>query len=172
MIKSFNEFINESAQSASTQEEANFSIYDEINEPFAEYIRQEEIRIQQEQEDLYKTQSFLEEVLRQFDITVEDVKRDFEDVIVGEQKIVTNIVKHDEGKCEVKVIFDTTVPFDYKPTPEEKENEDFVNPEMALDDRVMSADQSISKNVRVSLGLKNEEGNCTIEVFVDDLYIL
>lgn len=169
MIKNFNEFINESA---STQEEVNFSIYDEINEPFVEYIRQEEIRIQQEQEDLYKTRLNLEEVLRQFDITVEDVKRDFEDVIVGEPKIVTNIVKQDEGECEVKVIFDTTVPYDYKPTPEEKENEDFVNPEMALDDRVMKADQSISKNVRVFLGLGNDEGNCTIEVFVDDLYVL
>ena len=167
MIKNFNEFVNESA---STQE-VKFSDYDEINEPFVKYIRQEEIRIQQEQEDLYKTQSFLEDVLRQLDMTVEDVKRDFEDVIVGEPKIVTNIVKHDEGECEVKVIFDTTVPYDYKPTPEEKENEDFVNPEMALDDRVMEADQSISKNVRVFLGLGNAEGNCTIEVFVDDLYV-
>ena len=167
MIKNFNEFINESA---STQE-VKFSDYDEINEPFVEYIRQEEIRIQQEQEDLYKTQRFLEEVLRALDVTVEDVKRDFEDVIVGEPKIETDVVKYDDGECEVKVIFDTNVPFDYKPTPEEKENEDFENPELVLDDRCMSADQSISKYVRVSLGLKNAEGNCTIEVFVDNLYV-
>jgi hypothetical protein len=168
MIKNFNEFINESA---STQE-VKFSIYDEINEPFVEYINKEEFRIQQEQENLYKTQDLLEDVLSDLDNTVEMVQRDFEDVIVGEPKIVTNVVKYDEGECEVKVIFDTNVPFDYKPTPEEKENEDFVNPEMALDDRVMSADQRISKKVRVFLGLGNDEGNCTIEVFVDDLYIL
>lgn len=167
MIKNFNEFVNESV---STQE-VKFSIYDEINEPFVDYIRQEEIRIQQEQEDLYKTQRFLEDVLSALDDTVKIVKRDFEDVIVGEPKIVTNIVKYDEGECEVKVIFDTNVPYDYKPTPEEKENEDFVNPEMALDDRAMSADQRVSKNVRVFLGLGNAEGNCTIEVFVDDLYV-
>jgi hypothetical protein len=166
MIKNFNEFVNESA---STQ--VKFSIYDEINEPFVDYIRQEEIRIQQEQEDLYKTQRFLENVLRDLDMTVENVKRDFEDVIVGEPKIETNIVKHDDGECEVKVIFDTNVPFDYKPTPEEKENEDFENPELVLDDRAMAADQSISKDVRVFLGLKNAEGNCTIEVFVDNLYV-
>ena len=166
MIKNFNEFINESA---STQE-VEFSIYDEINEPVAEYIRQEEFRIYQEQENLDKTQGLLEEFLHQFDIKVEDVKRDFEDVIVGEPKFVTDIVKHDEGKCEVKVIFDTNVPYNYKPTPEEKENEDFVNPEMALDDRVNEADKS--KNVRVFLGLGNAEVNCTIEVFVDDLYLL
>jgi hypothetical protein len=168
MIKNFNEFVNESA---STQE-VKFSIYDEINEPFVEYINKEEFRIQQEQENLYKTQDLLEDVLSDLDNTVEMVQRDFEDVIVGEPKIVTNVVKYDEGECEVKVIFDTTVPFDYKPTPEEKENEDFVNPEMALDDRVMSADQRISKKVRVFLGLGNDEGNCTIEVFVDDLYVL
>jgi hypothetical protein len=168
MIKNFNEFINESA---STQE-VKFSIYDEINEPFVEYINKEEFRIQQEQENLYKTQDLLEDVLSDLDNTVEMVQRDFEDVIVGEPKIVTNVVKYDEGECEVKVIFDTNVPFDYKPTPEEKENEDFVNPEMALDDRTMSADQRISKKVRVFLGLGNDEGNCTIEVFVDDLYVL
>lgn len=167
MIKKFNEFLNESA---STQE-VKFSIYNEINEPFVEYIRQEEIRIQQEQEDLYKTQRHLEDVLSALDDTVEIVKRDFEDVIVGEPKIVTNIVKYDEGECEVKVIFDTNVPYDYKPTPEEKENEDFVSPEMALDDRAMSADQRVSKNVRVFSGLGNSEGNCTIEVFVNDLYV-
>ena len=167
MIKNFNEFVNESA---STQE-VKFSVYDEINEPFVNYIRQEEIRIQQEQENLYKTQRFLEGVLRNLDLTVEDVKRDFEDVIVGEPKIETNIFKYDEGECEVKVIFDTNVPFDYKPTPEEKENEDFINPESELDDRCMAADQSISKDVRVFLGLKNAEGNCTIEVFVDNLTV-
>lgn len=168
MIKNFNEFVNESA---STQE-VKFSIYDEVNKPFVDFISQEEIRIQQEQEDLYKTQRYLEDVLNSFDATVEDVMRDFEDVIVGEPTIKVEIVKHDEGECEVKAIFNTNVPYDYKPTPEEKENEDFVNPEMELDDRAMSADQSISKYVRVFLGLKNDEGNCTLEVFVDDLYLL
>jgi DNA-directed RNA polymerase subunit L len=167
MIKNFNEFVNESV---STQK-VKFSIYDEINEPFVEYIRQEEIRIQQEQEDLYKTQRNLEDVLRHLDMTVEDVKRDFEDVIVGEPKIVTDIVKFDDGECEVKVIFDTNVPFNYKPTPEEKENEDFEDPEVALELRAMKADQSISKDVRVSSGLENAEGNCTLEVFVDNLYV-
>jgi hypothetical protein len=167
MIKNFNEFVNESA---STQE-VKFSVYDEINKPFVDYIRQEEIRIQQEQEDLYKTQRNLEEVLRALDVTVENIKRDFEDVIVGEPKIETDIVKYDDGECEVKVIFDTNVPFNYKPTPEEEENEDFENPELALDHRAMEADQSISKDVRVSSGLQNDEGNCTIEVFVDNLYV-
>ena len=167
MIKNFNEFVNESA---STQE-VKFSIYDEINEPFVDYIRKEEIRIQQEQEDLYKIQRNLEEVLRALDVTVENVKRDFEEVIVGEPKIETDIVKYDDGECEVKVIFDTNVPFNYKPTPEEKENEDFEDPELALDHRAMEADQSISKDVRVSSGLQNAEGNCTIEVFVDNLYV-
>jgi DNA-directed RNA polymerase subunit L len=167
MIKKFNEFVNES----SSTQKVKFSVYDEINEPFVDYIRQEEIRIQQEQEDLYKTQRNLEDVLRHLDMTVEDVKRDFEDVIVGEPKIVTDIVKFDDGECEVKVIFDTNVPFNYKPTPEEKENEDFEDPEVALELRAMKADQSISKDVRVSSGLENDEGNCTIEVFVDNLYV-
>ena len=167
MIKNFNEFINESA---STQE-VKFSIYDEINEPFAEYIRKEEFRIYQEQENLDKTQGLLEDVLHDLDIKVEDVKRDFEDVIVGEPRIETDIVKFDDGECEVKVIFDTNVPFNYKPTPEEKENEDFENPEMVLDDRALAADQSYHKDVRVSSGLQNTEGNCTIEVFVDNLYV-
>lgn len=167
MIKNFNEFVNESA----SNQEVKFSVYDEINEPFVDYIRKEEIRIQQEQEDLYKTQEYLEDILRYLDLTVEDVKRDFEDVIVGEPRIETDIVKFDDGECEVKVIFDTNVPFDYKPTPEEKDNEDFENPEMVLDDRALAADQSYHKDVRVSLGLKNAEGNCTIEVFVDNLYV-
>lgn len=167
MIKKFNEFLNESA---STQK-VKFSVYDEINEPFVDYIRQEEIRIQQEQEALYKTQRFLQNVLRNLDMAVENVKRDFEDVIVGEPRIETDIVKYDDGECEVKVIFDTNVPFNYKPTPEEKENEDFEDPEVALELRAMKADQSISKDVRVSSGLENDEGNCTIEVFVDNLYV-
>ena len=167
MIQKFEQFVNESA---STQE-VKFSIYDEINKPFVEYIRQEEIRIQQEKEDLYKTQSFLEDILHHLDLTVEDVKKDFEDVIVGEPKIETDVVKHDDGECEVKVIFDTNVPFDYKPTPEEKEDEDFINPEHELDVRCLEADQGYHKDIRVSLGLKNAEGNCTIEVFVDNLYV-
>ena len=167
MIKNFNEFVNEST---STQK-VKFSVYDEINEPFVDYIRQEEIRIQQEQEDLYKTQSFLEDILRHLDMTVEDVKRDFKDVIVGEPKIETNIVKNDDVECEVKVIFNTNVPYDYTPTQEEKENGDFEIPESELDDRAMAADQSYHKDVRVSLGLKNAEGNCTLEVFVDNLYV-
>ena len=167
MIKNFNEFVNESE---STQK-VKFSIYDEINEPFVDYIRQGEIRIQQEQEDLYKTQRYLEDVLRHLDMTVETVKKDFEDVIVGEPKIETNISKYGDGECEVKVIFDTNVPFDYKPTPEEKEDEDFINPEHELDVRCLEADQGYHKDIRVSLGLKNAEGNCTIEVFVDNLYV-
>lgn len=167
MIQKFEQFVNESA---STQE-VKFSIYDEINKPFVDYIRQEEIRIQQEQEDLYKTQRNLEDVLRHLDMTVENVKKDFEDVIVGEPRIETDIAKYDDGECEVKVIFDTNVPFNYKPTPEEKENEDFEDPELTLEFRAMKADQSISKDVRVSSGLQNDEGNCTIEVFVDNLYV-
>ena len=167
MIKNFNEFVNESA---STQE-VKFSAYDEINKPFVDYIRQEELRIQQEQEDLYKTQRHLEDVLRHLDMTVENVKRDFENVIVGEPRIETDIVKYDDGECEVKVIFDTNVPFNYKPTPEEKESEDFEDPELTLELRAMKADKSISKDVRVSSGLPNDEGNCTIEVFVDNLYV-
>ena len=167
MIQKFEQFANEST---STQK-VKFSVYNEINEPFVDYIKQEEIRIQQEQKDLYKTQSFLEDVLSYLDLTIEDVKRDFEDVIVGEPKIETNVVKHDDGECVVKVIFDTNVPYDYKPTPEEKENEDFINPESELDDRCMAADQSYHKDVRVFFGLKNAEGNCTIEVFVDNLYV-
>lgn len=154
MIKNFNEFVNESA---STQE-VKFSIYDEINKPFVEYIRQEEIRIQQEQEDLYKHQRFLEEVMRALDVTIEDVKRDLEDIIVSEPTI-----KVDSDLESVEVIFDTNV--SYAPTNDEVENEKFEE----IESRVMSADQSVSKYVRVEFGLENADGNYTLVVRAENL---
>ena len=154
MIKNFNEFINESA---STQE-VKFSVYDEINEPFVEYIRQEEIRIQQEQEDLYKHQRFLDEVMRALDVTIEDVKRDLEDIIVSEPTI-----KVDSDLESVEVIFDTNI--SYAPTNDEVENEKFEE----IESRVMSADQSVSKYVRVEFGLENAEGNYTLVVRAENL---
>ena len=154
MIKNFNEFVNESA---STQE-VKFSIYDEINEPFVEYIRQEEIRIQQEQEDLYKHKKYLEEVMRALDVTIEDVKRDLEDIIVSEPTI-----KVDSDLESVEVIFDTNV--SYAPTNDEVENEKFDE----IESRVMSADQSVSKYVRVEFGLENAEGNYTLVVSAEHL---
>lgn len=155
MIKNFNEFVNESA---STQE-VKFSAYDEINEPFVDYIRQEELRIQQEQEDLYKHQRFLEEVMGALDVTIEDVKRDLEDIIVSEPTI-----KVDNSDLEsVEVIFDTNV--SYAPTNDEVENEEFEE----IESRVMSADQSVSKYVRVEFGLKNAEGNYTLVVRAEHL---
>lgn len=154
MIKNFNEFVNESA---STQE-VKFSVYDEINEPFVDYIRQEELRIQEEQEDLYKHQRFLEEVMRALDVTIEDVKRDLEDIIVSEPTI-----KVDSDLESVEVIFDTNV--SYAPTNDEVENEKFDE----IESRVMSADQSVSKYVRVEFGLKNNEGNYTLVVRAENL---
>ena len=154
MIKNFNEFINESA---STQE-VKFSVYDEINEPFVEYIRQEEIRIQQEKEDLYKHQRFLEEVMKALDVTIEDVKRDLEDIIVSEPTI-----KVDSDLESVEVIFDTNV--SYAPTNDEVENEKFEE----IESRVMSADQRVSKYVRVEFGLENAEGNYTLVVRAENL---
>ena len=154
MIKNFNEFINEST---STQE-VKFSAYNEINEPFVEYIRQEEIRIQQEQEDLYKHQRFLEEVMRALDVTIEDVKRDLEDIIVSEPTI-----KVDSDLESVEVIFDTNV--SYAPTNDEVENEKFEE----IESRVMSADQSVSKYVRVEFGLENAERNYTLVVRAENL---
>lgn len=154
MIKNFNEFVNEST---STQK-VKFSTYDEINEPFVDYIRQEELRIQQEQEDLYKHQRFLEEVMRALDVTIEDVKRDLEDIIVSEPTI-----KVDSDLESVEVIFDTNV--SYAPTNDEVENEKFEE----IESRVMSADQSVSKYVRVEFGLENAEGNYTLVVRAENL---
>jgi hypothetical protein len=154
MIKKFNEFVNESA---STQK-VKFSVYDEINEPFVDYIRQEELRIQQEQEDLYKHQRFLEEVMGALDVTIEDVKRDLEDIIVSEPTI-----KVDSDLESVEVIFDTNV--SYAPTNDEVENEKFDE----IESRVMSADQSVSKYVRVEFGLENAEGNYTLVVRAEHL---
>jgi hypothetical protein len=154
MIKNFNEFVNESA---STQK-VKFSVYDEINEPFVDYIRQEELRIQQEQEDLYKHQRFLEEVMGALDVTIEDVKRDLEDIIVSEPTI-----KVDSDLESVEVIFDTNV--SYAPTNDEVENEKFDE----IESRVMSADQSVSKYVRVEFGLENAEGNYTLVVRAEHL---
>ena len=154
MIKNFNEFLNESAST----HEVKFSIYDEINEPFVEHIRQEEIRIQQEKEDLYKHQRFLEEVMRALDVTIEDVKRDLEDIIVSEPTI-----KVDSDLESVEVIFDTNVSF--APTNDEVENEKYEE----IESRVMSADQSVSKYVRVEFGLENAEGNYTLVVRAENL---
>ena len=154
MIKNFNEFVNESA---STQE-VKFSVYDEINEPFVEYIKQEEIRIQQEQEDLYTHQRFLEKVMQALDETIEDLKRDLEDIIVSEPTI-----KVDSELESVEVIFDTNVSF--APTNDEAENEKFEE----IESRVMSADQSVSKYVRVEFGLENAEGNYTLVVRAENL---
>ena len=154
MIKNFNEFVNESAST----HEVKFSTYDEINEPFVEYIRQEEIRIQQEKEDLYKHQRFLEEVMRALDVTIEDVKRDLEDIIVSEPTI-----KVDSDLESVEVIFDTNV--SYAPTNDEVENEKFEE----IESRVMSEDQSVSKYVRVEFGLENAEGNYTLVVRAENL---
>ena len=154
MIKNFNEFVNESA---STQK-VKFSVYDEINDPFVEYIKQEEIRIQQEQEDLYKHQRYLQEVMQSLDVTIEDVKRDLEDIIVSEPTI-----KVDSDLESVEVIFDTNV--SYAPTNDEVENEKFEE----IESRVMSADQSVSKYVRVEFGLENAEGNYTLVVRAENL---
>ena len=154
MIKNFNEFLNESAST----HEVKFSIYDEINEPFVEHIRQEEIRIQQEKEDLYKHQRFLEEVMRALDVTIEDVKRDLEDIIVSEPTI-----KVDSDLESVEVIFDTNI--SYAQTNDEVENEKFEE----IESRVMSADQSVSKYVRVEFGLENAEGNYTLVVRAENL---
>lgn len=154
MIKNFNEFVNESA---STQE-VKFSVYDEINEPFVDYIRQEEIRIQQEQEELYKHQRFLEDVMGSLDMTIEEVKRDLEDIIISEPTI-----KVDSELESVEVIFDTNV--SYAPTNDEAENDKFDE----IESRVMSADQSISKYVRVEFGLKNADGNYTLVVRAENI---
>ena len=152
MIKKFEQFTNKNTQ------EVKFSVYDEINEPFVDYIRQEEIRIQQEQEDLYKHQKYLVEVMQALDETIEDVKRDLEDIIVSEPTI-----KVDSDLESVEVIFDTNI--SYAPTNDEEENEKFDE----IESRVMSADQSISKYVRVEFGLKNAEGNYTLVVRAEHL---
>lgn len=154
MIQKFEQFANEST---STQK-VKFSVYNEINEPFVDYIKQEEIRIQQEQEDLYTHQRYLQEVMRSLDVTIEDVKRDLEDIIVSEPTI-----KVDSDLESVEVIFDTNV--SYAPTNDEEENEKFEE----IESRVMSADQSVSKYVRVEFGLKNAEGNYTLVVRAEHL---
>ena len=85
MIKNFNEFVNESASTQEVTQEVKFSNNEKLNEPFANFFK-----ITQEKIDHFK--SVVYSLLHKLDVAIEATKEDLEDVIVGEPNILVENV--------------------------------------------------------------------------------
>ena len=147
MIQKFKQFINESYN-----DQRPLSIHDAINEPFANFLDNAQMRLNNFTERIGK-------LLHDMDIAIEAIQGELWDLIVGEPNI-----KVDNDLSEVTVEFHTTAP---------NNDEAWAADEsLALDIEHRLRDLLDERNdVQVEIsGNPDEDGNCviTLHIYVID----
>ena len=139
MIRNFNQFINENLN-----DKRPLSIHEEINEPFANFIDNAQMRLNNFTERIGK-------LLHDMDIAIEAIQEELWDVIVGEPNIKVNALL-----SYITVEFQINVP---------NNDEDPVD---ELEDRLNDL-LDTRNEVEINIHEPNEDGNCVV---VLQLYIL
>ena len=142
-IKKFNEFINENIEP-----KAN-SVFEQIQEPFAEFILNMQERAKMVEETIQYR-------LKNINLAIERIMEEMADVIVGEPKI-----KIDSDLENVEVIFDTNLL-----VPDSKELKDEDDPYFVIESKIEDAiGDLIKKNLRYLVDSKpNQDGNYTFSI--------
>ena len=143
MIRNFKQFINENFN-----DQRPLSIHKEINEPFANFLDNAQIRLN----------NFTERIgnlLHDMDIAIETAQEELADIIVGEPNI-----KVDNDLSNITVEFQTNVPNN------EAAWEADESPAVELESRLNDLFDSRSE-VHVEINYEpNEEGNCVIDLYI------
>ena len=137
-IKKFNEFINESIEPKTN------SVFEQIQEPFAEFILNMQERAKMVEETIQYR-------LNNINIAIERIMEEMADIIVGEPKI-----KIDIDLENVEVNFDTNLL-----VPDSKELKDEDDPYFVIESKIEDAiGDLIKKNLRYLVHSKpNQDGN-------------
>lgn len=137
-IKKFDEFINESIEPKTN------SVFEQIQEPFAEFILNMQERAKMVEETIQYR-------LNNINLAIERIMEDMADIIVGEPKI-----KVDIDLENVEVFFDTNIL-----ASDSKELKDEDDPYFVLESKIEDAiGDLIKKNLRYLVRLKpNQDGN-------------
>lgn len=137
-IKKFNEFINESIEPKTN------SVFEQIQEPFAEFILNMQERAKMVEETIQYR-------LNNINLAIERIMEEMADIIVGEPKI-----KVDTDLENVEVFFDTNIL-----ASDSKELKDENDPYFVLESKIEDAiGDLIKKNLRYLVWHKpNQDGN-------------
>ena len=137
-IKKFNEFINESIEPKTN------SVFEQIQEPFAEFILNMQERAKMVEETIQYR-------LNNINLAIERIMEEMADIIVGEPKI-----KIDIDLENVEVFFDTNILVSNS-----KELKDENDPYFVIESKIEDAiGDLIKKNLRYLVRLKpNQDGN-------------
>lgn len=139
MIQKFNQFINESNGAQNP-----LSIYEQINEPFTNFIEKAQERL-----DVFKEQ--IAYLLNQLDKAIADVIEDFDYAVVGEPTF--NIASDLE---EIEVLFHTNIPNN------DEAWEAYESPIQDLEHRLYKWFEEY-KNIRTEIYYKpDEDGNAIV----------
>lgn len=144
MIRNFNQFINENLN-----DKRPLSIHEEINEPFADFIDNAQMILNNFTERIGK-------LLHDMDIAIEAIQEELLDVIVGEPNIKVNALL-----SYITVEFQINVPNN-----DEDLEED--SPVDELEDRLNNL-LDTRNEVEIKIHEPNEDGNCVI---ILQLYVL
>lgn len=143
MIRNFNQFINENLN-----DKRPLSIHEEINEPFADFLDNAQMRLNNFTERIGK-------LLHDMDIAIETTQEELADIIVGEPYI-----KVDNDLSNITVGFQTNVPNNDETW--EADDSPAIELESRLDDLIDSR-----SDVKVEIVYEpNEEGNCVIALHI------
>ena len=147
MIQKFNQFINESFN-----DQRPLSIHKEINEPFADFLDNAQMRLNNFTEKIGK-------LLHDMDIAIEAVQGEFWDLIVGEPTI-----KVDNYLSDITVEFHTTAPNNDEAWAADE------SPALDIESRLRDL-LDVRNDVQVEIGTNpDEDGNCviTLHIYVID----
>lgn len=144
MIRNFNQFINENLN-----DKRPLSIHDEINEPFADFIDNTQMRLNNFTERIGK-------LLHDMDIAIEAIQEELLDVIVGEPNIKVNALL-----SYITVEFQINVP----------NNDEGLEADSTVDELEDRLNDLLDtrNEVEIKIHEPNEDGNCVI---ILQLYVL
>jgi hypothetical protein len=144
MIRNFNQFINENLN-----DKRPLSIHDEINEPFADFIDNAQMRLNNFTERIGK-------LLHDMDIAIEAIQEELWDVIVGEPNIKVNALL-----SYITVEFQINVP----------NNDEGLEADSTIDELEDRLNDLLDtrNEVEIKIHEPNEDGNCVI---ILQLYVL
>jgi hypothetical protein len=144
MIRNFNQFINENLN-----DKRPLSIHDEINEPFADFIDNAQMRLNNFTERIGK-------LLHDMDIAIAAIQEELWDVIVGEPNIKVNALL-----SYITVEFQINVP----------NNDEGLEADSTIDELEDRLNDLLDtrNEVEIKIHEPNEDGNCVI---ILQLYVL
>lgn len=142
-IKKFNEFVNESIEPKTN------SVFEQIQEPFAEFILNMQERAKMVEETIQYR-------LNNINLAIERIMEEMADIIVGEPKIKIDI---DLESVEVK--FDTNLL-----VPDSKELKDEDDPYFVIESKIEDAiGDLIKKNLQYLVdSIPNQDGNYSFSI--------